>query len=168
MKEKDLHIEYDTQQIIMFVEKEDGTYGPLQTGAYMVKNYIDDFWFKKKNLEKELVSKLKEAQISPVYYYMLLEELSVAELASRVGIRRSRVKRHFKPKYFKRIKLSLLQRYAEVFGIPVSNMLQVIVIKQNDEYKSYFIKDEELKGVDIKQNKTKNPLLVVTKIEGKL
>lgn len=167
MKEKDIYVEYEPQQLIMYVEKDDGSYGALQTGSFPSKEYLDDFWFKKKNLEKELANRLKEGEISPVYYYMLLTEISESELATRVGISNSKVKKHLKPEYFKKIRLDILQRYAEVFDVPVANMLQIILIKQGDEFKSSFIKDEELKGIEIKQEKTKNPLISVTKIERK-
>ncbi len=126
MKEKDVKVEYDPQQVVMFVEKEDGSYGPLQTGAYMAKNYLDDYFLKMDKLKKELTQQLKEGKISPISYYMVLQELSVAELALRVGVRRARVRKHLKPEYFKKIKPDLLEQYAEVFGVTVSNMVQMI------------------------------------------
>jgi len=44
MKEADAKVEYQEHQMLLYVEKSDGSYGPLQTGSYMSKNYIDDFW----------------------------------------------------------------------------------------------------------------------------
>ena len=40
MKEKDGIIDCPQQQLILYVEKEDGTYEPLQTGSYLTKNSL--------------------------------------------------------------------------------------------------------------------------------
>lgn len=167
MKEKDAHIDFIQQQCIMYVEKKDGTYGPMQTGSYITKNYLDDFWLKQGNLEESLVHKLKEGEISSVFYYMTLEELSPAELASRVKISKRKVKKHLIPVHFQKIKLSLLKRYADVFNIPVANMFQIIITRQDKYWKSHFQQENNNKKMIIEQIKTKNPFVVVTKFEEK-
>ncbi|UCG27754.1 MAG: hypothetical protein JSV24_12410, partial [Bacteroidales bacterium] len=85
MKEKDLYVDYKPQQHIYYVEKEDNKYGPIISGSFLAKNYLDDYWFKQKNLEMSLRNKILEGEISPVYYYMTLQELSIADLALRVN-----------------------------------------------------------------------------------
>ncbi len=52
MKEKDGYSECPEQQVILYVEKEDGKYEAIQTGSYLSANYLDDFFLKRKNLEK--------------------------------------------------------------------------------------------------------------------
>lgn len=165
MKEKDIHQDYEPQQLIMYVEKEDGTYGPIQTGSYLTKNYLDDFWQKKRSLEKKLSEQLAANKISPIYYYMVLTELSEAELAARAGLATFRVKRHLKAKHFHKVKLSVLQRYAEVFDIPVANFFQLLLFQEKDEMKSYFIKDKSPELIEIAQHRTNNPNLVITHIK---
>ena len=54
MKEKDGYSECPEQQVILYVEKEDGKYEAIQTGSYLSANYLDDFFLKRKNLEKML------------------------------------------------------------------------------------------------------------------
>ena len=153
MKEKDAYIDYKPHQLILYVEKEDGSYGSYQTGSYIAKNFLDDFWLKRRHLQESLVKELKDGKISHVGFYMTLEELSVAELASRVRISTARVKKHLKPFHFGKISLPLLSRYAEVFDVPLSNMFQIIVTGRED--------------LKVKQEKTNTPLVVVTKIEEK-
>ncbi len=167
MKEKDIFVDYKSHQLILYAEKEDGTYGPIQSGSYISKNYIDDFWLKKKNLEKSLVEKLKEGEISPIYYYMTMDELSEKELAARVKICRSKLRKHLKPEHFPKIKLSLLKRYADVFNIPVVNFFQILIIKKDKEFISNIYKDEKLVNINIEQLPTKNPLVVITRIDDK-
>lgn len=156
MKEKDLYVDYKPQQHVYYVEKEDQHYGPVISGSFLAKNYLDDYWFKQKNLELSLRKRMLDGEISPVYYYMTLQELSVADLASRVKISRSKLKKHFHPEHFSKMGIPLLKKYAEVFDIPVSNLFQIIITKE-----------EEKEKFDVTQLATKNPSLVLTKIECK-
>jgi len=165
MKEKDIKEEYDPQQLIVYVEKEDGSYGPIQTGSYLSKNYLDDFWDKRINLEKQLSNDLISNKISPIYYYMVLCELSVAELASRVGLSKFKVKRHLQAVYFDRMRLSVLKRYAHVFNEPVANLLQLIRFEDKEDIKSHYIKKETPTDFMIDQAHTNNPNIVITTIK---
>ena len=156
MKEKELYVDYKPQQHIYYVEKEDQQYGPIVSGSYLSKNYLDDYWLKQKNLELSLRTKVIEDKISPIEYYMTLQELSIADLAARVNIRRTKLKKYLKPQFFNKISLPLLSKFAEVFDVPVANLFQVIITKE-----------DERSRMEINQLSTKNPAFVVTKIESK-
>lgn len=153
MKEEDLLVDFIPQQLILYAEKEDGSYGPVQTGSDMAKNHLDDYWFKYNNLQKSLMNQLINNEISSIQYYMILFELSPSELASRVGISTYRLKRHLKPEVFNKIRISLLQRYAVVFNVPIANMFQMILTTNEN-------------GPLIEQRATKNRNMVITKIQG--
>jgi hypothetical protein len=153
MKEKDARVDYEPHQLILYVEKEDGSYGPIKTGSYITKNYVDDFWLKRKHLEEKCLEMLKNGEISPVGYFMILEELTDAEMAMRVNLSKGKVKKHKQPEYFEKISINLLRRYAEVFNVSLANMFLVIVITKEN--------------IRIKQVKTENPAVVITKIEEK-
>ena len=75
-KEKDAYIDYEPQQLIMYVEKEDGTFGPIQTGSYITKNYLDDFWEKMLKLKNSLLEQLKKNEITPIYFYKLIHDFN--------------------------------------------------------------------------------------------
>ncbi|HOO71698.1 MAG TPA: hypothetical protein PK926_08040 [Spirochaetota bacterium] len=153
MKEKEVRVEgKDTHQLIMYVEKEDGSYDSIMTGSYLVKNYVDDFWEKKQRLEQEFLEKIKNGEVSPIALYMMLEELTEIELAGRVGISVRKVRKHLKPEYFETMTLKTLKRYAEVFDVPVINLLQAIVTKKS--------------GLQISIEKTNNPLFCFLRVEG--
>jgi transcriptional regulator with XRE-family HTH domain len=156
MKEKELYVDYKPQQHIYYVEKEDQQYGPIVSGSFLSKNYLDDYWLKKKNLELSLRTKVIDDKISPIEYYMTLQELSIADLAARVNIRRTKLKKYLKPQFFNKIRLPLLSKFAEVFDVPVANLFQVIITKEDDRSR-----------LDINQLNTQNPAFVVTKIESK-
>ena len=125
MKEKEGIVDCPEQQLILYVEKEDGTYGPLQTGSYLTKNYIDDYYEKRNRLEASLKEQLRRREISPVAYYMTLTDLSVAETAARVGISQRKVKKHMQPGNFVKIPPAVLDRYAVVFNVSAAAMKEL-------------------------------------------
>ena len=156
MKEKELYVDYKPQQHVYYVEKEDEQYGPIISGSYLAKNYLDDYYLKQKNLELSLRKKVIEGEISPIEYYRTLQDLSIADLAARVRIRRNKLKKYLNPEFFNKIHIPLLSKFAEVFDIPVANFFQVLITRE-----------EERSTLDINQLNTKNPTFVVTKIESK-
>jgi hypothetical protein len=132
MKEKDAIIDYEPHQLMLYVEKDDGTFGPMITGSYLSKNYIDDFFEKMEKLRLSLLQQLKENQISPIEYYRVIHDFNVFELSRRTELSLFKVKRHLKVKGFKNATVSDLTKYAEVFDIPVSNLFQVITVENRD------------------------------------
>lgn len=162
MKEKDAFVDYEPQQLIMYVEKEDGSFGPIQTGSYISKNYLDDFWQKMMKLRNSLLEKLKNNEITPIYFYKLIHDFNDVELSRRSGIPVFKVKRHQKVKSFKKISLSDMSKYAYAFDIPVANLLQAIVVEGNENNAD---SDKDQQPLLVKQTRTKNEFLVITKIE---
>ncbi|MDP4281731.1 MAG: helix-turn-helix transcriptional regulator [Bacteroidota bacterium] len=125
MKEKEGYVDCPKQQLILYVEKEDGKYGPMQTGSYITRNYLDDFESKQKSLEESLRHQVINGEISPVHYFMVMEDLTISELASRVKLRKAKVRKHLLPGYFKEISAEILNSYAEVFNIQVNDLLEL-------------------------------------------
>ncbi|MCK9219667.1 MAG: helix-turn-helix transcriptional regulator [Bacteroidales bacterium] len=167
MKEKDGFINCPEQQMILYVEKDDGKYGPMQTGSYISSNFLDDFFTKRKNLEKDLRDQLCLGKISPIQYYRILEDLTLSELSARVGIRKSKVKKHLDIKGFGDITAAELVKYALVFNVPVPNLLQVILVEINQEIESLITLENKTGNIFISQTGTANPYFVLTKIEEK-
>jgi transcriptional regulator with XRE-family HTH domain len=165
MKEKDVKIDLNDQQMMIYAEKQDGSISPIHTGSLMVNKYIDEFREMTEKLLTALNEKLKKGEISPVYYFMTMEELSVADLASRAGISKSSVKKHLDLKGFKKASVEDLKRYADAFNVPVANFFQVIrTIEDKKWYTGYHESNEKSEAVLISQVKTDNPLIVETKI----
>jgi hypothetical protein len=162
MKEKEAYVDFEPQQLIMYVEKEDGTFGPIQTGSYISKNYLDDFWEKTVKLRNSLLEKLKKNEITPIYFYKTIHDFNDVELSRRTKIPVRKVKQHQKVNCFKKAKLSDLQKYAYAFDIPVSNLLQTIVVEDNE---SKAESDQSKQLIEVKQTRTENPFVVITKIE---
>lgn len=168
MKEKEGIIDCPEQQMILYVEKEDGNYGPIQTGSYISANFLDDYFLKRRNLERALRQQVANGEISPVKYYMVLEDLSLSELSARAGIRKSRVQKHMETRNFGKITLTELHRYADVFNIPPANLLQLLLVKVDSDFESHLIIENQAKSISVAQEKTRNPYIVLTKIEERL
>jgi len=158
-------VDYPEQQMILYVEKDNGQYGPMQTGSYISANYMDDYNFKRRNLESELRKELISGAISPVKFYMVFVDLSLSELASRTGIRKSRVKKHLDPGHFRSATVDELTRYASVFNIPAANLLQVVLISDQGKPEPALILENRSDKISVEQIPTANPCIVLTKIE---
>ncbi|MFW5793114.1 MAG: hypothetical protein ACOCWC_02430 [Bacteroidota bacterium] len=153
MKEKELYVDFQPQQAVYYVEKEDSSYGPIVSGSQLSHDYLDDFYKKRGNLEKNLRDKMANNEISPVYYYMLLQEMGLGDLAPRVGVSKRRLKKHFKAEVFKKLPLNLIKKYADVFNVPLSNMMQVVIIKEEDN-----------KSLEIEKLRTNNDCFEILRV----
>lgn len=154
MKEKEACINLDLPPLVLYVEKEDGSYGRTESASYLADHYLDDYFDKLKKWDHDLKEQLDKGEISPVYYYMIMLALGEGDLASRVGISRRKLKKHFKMQAFEKISLKMLKAYADVFDVPVSNMLHFMIVKEKDQ--------EKLK---ISYQKSNNPYITILKIE---
>ncbi|MBN1577335.1 MAG: hypothetical protein JW913_12325 [Chitinispirillaceae bacterium] len=150
MKENDARVDYDPHQLLLYVEKEDGTYGPLQTGAYAAKNYLGDFIEKRGRIVQDGIEKLKNGQTSPVAHYLQFYSMTTADLAARAAVPLAKVKKHLTPAGFAGASLDTLRRYAEVFDLPLANLFALIVPKKD--------------GITITARKTTNPLFTIIEI----
>lgn len=63
--------------------------------------------------------------VSPIVYYMELHKMDVQILASYVDIWKWRVKRHLKPKIFRKLSDNILQKYADVFEISIKELKNI-------------------------------------------
>lgn len=149
MKEKDAQFKTD-RKLILYVEKKDGAFRPIETGSYMIETHFEDFLEKRQHLKNNYTNKLKNGEISPIEYYRILINISIGDLASRIGLSSRKVKKHLLPENFKTIKLEILKRYADVFRVPVANMFQIL--------------DQDESNQKFKQIQSENPFMVTTTI----
>jgi hypothetical protein len=122
MKEKDIYIDYKTHEIILYAEKEDESYAPVVCGSYAAKHHLDEFFRLKENLDLSLRQKIREGKFSPIYYFMLMQDMGPGDLAKRIGISKRKLGKHFKPAVFIKLNDAMLQKYAVVFGVSVKKI----------------------------------------------
>ena len=135
MKEKEGYVDCPEQQMILYVEKEDGEYGPIQTGSFLTKNYLDDYFTKRNNLIASLQEQIRSGEISPVKFFLILEDLTISELSSRTRIPSRKIKKHLLPLHFGQLPEGILHKYATVFNVTVEQLLKADpgTDQQNDE-----------------------------------
>jgi hypothetical protein len=166
MKEQEIKVDFKAHQLILYAEKEDDSIGPVLSGSYMTMNHLADFYQIWGGLEKELFGKLVKREISPIARFKELEELTTSELASRTGIAKRKVRRHLIHRHFMKANVEELQRYADVFNIPVANFFQIISTRQDAKWNmGYNVEAVKKMALTISQEITENPLLVITNPE---
>jgi len=76
-------------------------------------------------------------KLSPIAFYMELNIMNPAILASYTGISRWKVRRHLKMKHFKKLSPAVLAKYAEALNISPAELIDIerirkIVFKHED------------------------------------
>lgn len=150
MKEEEAYVDYDPHQLLLYVERSDGTYGALQTGAFAAKNYLTDYLENRSTTIASGIEKLKNGETSSIAFYMELNWMTVADVAARTELSRAKVRKQCVPAGFAEASIDDLCRYAEVFDITIADFFQVIVPKKN--------------GISLKVKKTVNPLFTIIEI----
>lgn len=125
MKEQDAQVACDSQQVLLYVEKDDGSYGPCQTGAWMTAHHLDDFLAKQEYFRRKARRELLGAQTSPVGYYLQLRSMTPADLGARVGLSTRRVRRDCTIEGFSRLTIAQALRYADVFAVTLAELFEV-------------------------------------------
>lgn len=74
---------------------------------------------------EEARMKVLSGKVSPVVYYMEKNLLDPMNLSMMAGIALWRVKWHFKPGVFKRLRENTLKKYAEAFNITVEQLKNI-------------------------------------------
>jgi hypothetical protein len=103
---------------LLYATDENGNYTTeLSTGwepkSIALSNSIADISERTEEARKLVLN----GEASPIMYFMELNKMDLAVLASYVGMWQWRVKRHFNAEIFKKLSDSKLSKYAAAFGI---------------------------------------------------
>ena len=108
---------------VCYVKDKDGKYTTdLSIGWDVKKQALDNAWDDIKERVAEAALKVKNGEISPVFYFMELKLMDVPLLSGYTGFWKLTVKRHFKPRVFKRLDDKKLAIYAKAFDITVDEL----------------------------------------------
>ena len=106
-----------------YVKGDDGKYDTGLSKGWSVKaEALESAWDDIDNEVEEARTAVQNGKKSPVYFFMKKELMDDSILASYVGMMKFRVKWHFKPGVFKRLKHATLLKYAKVFNISVEEL----------------------------------------------
>lgn len=77
-----------------------------------------------------LRQQLVDGEISPIGFYAGMIRMTVEDLAARVRLRRSAVRRHLTPAGFARTRVSELEAYARQFDVCVADFFQLLELRE--------------------------------------
>ena len=108
---------------VCYVKDKDGKYTTdLSIGWDVKKQALDNAWDDIKERVTEAAAKVKNGEISPVFYFMELNFMYLTLLSSYTGFWKWTIKRHFKPFVFKTLSDKKLGIYAKTFDIGVDEL----------------------------------------------
>jgi hypothetical protein len=108
---------------VCYAVDESGKYVTVLSTGWTPKNAaLKQAWEVVNEKVEEVKWKVLEGKLSPVAYYMEKNIMDMKLLSQYTGISKWRIKRHLKPKNFKKLNNETLSRYAEAFEIPLASL----------------------------------------------
>ncbi len=72
-----------------------------------------------------ILEKIRDGELSPLAYHMARHQMDPRLLAGYAGLFAWQVRRHMKPKAFRRLRPETLNRYAAIFRVSPAELLRV-------------------------------------------
>ncbi|MCF8029404.1 MAG: hypothetical protein K9K39_00740 [Desulfohalobiaceae bacterium] len=111
---------------VNYALNENGEYELVPSYGWEVKTVtLKQAWEEILQSVEDVLEKVKAGRLSPLAYHMVAHQMDEKLLAKYAGLSRWRVKRHLKPRGFRRLKPGILQRYAWVFELGQEELCHV-------------------------------------------
>ena len=109
---------------VQYAVDEDGKYVKTFSSGWEPKNIVNDLAWQDIQDAMDLANeKIESGKASPILFYMAKNQMNITLLADYVEISKWKVKRHLKPRGFKKLKQEQIENYAKVFGISTDELL---------------------------------------------
>jgi hypothetical protein len=116
----------DDRQEVCYAVDDDGRYVMTGSAGWEPKNIANrQAWQLIDIAASKALDKVKAGKASPLAYHMANHQMSVGLLAKYAGINRLKVWLHLRPGPFRRLAPEMLERYADAFGMPGSELKSV-------------------------------------------
>ena len=111
---------------VVYAVDEDGRYEAVPSYGWDPKTVaLRQAWERILAELATIADKVARGELSPLAWHMTRHQMTPALLAKYVRINRWRIRRHMKAKPFRQLEAPLLERYAEVFGIPAADLTRI-------------------------------------------
>lgn len=130
MKKKDIpqqpHRLYEGETKAVYALNDKGELEMAQTSGWEVETdvlqqAIDEI----QRLTDEALKRVCSGESSPLEYHMYAQRMDLPMLAQAVGRFKWQVRKHLKPKYFRKLKQQQLNLYAKVLGIDTAALQKI-------------------------------------------
>jgi len=126
MKKKDVPQDIgmtDGVMEIIYAVNQEGRYELVQSAGWEPKKItLNQAWDVIIDEVNDVIKQVKAGKLSPLAFHMAKNQMNISLLAKYVRINRLRIRRHLKPTIFKKLKPSILQKYAVIFGISTDEL----------------------------------------------
>lgn len=110
---------------LCYATDEKGNYTTVHSTGWSPKNTaLLQAWELVNEKLDETKEKVLSGELSPLAFFMEQNVMTVKLLSQYTGISKWKVKRHIKPKYFKKLDDLILQKYADTLNITVQDLKQ--------------------------------------------
>jgi hypothetical protein len=127
-KNKELKYDPNTNWFISYEKDPEGNYtAVMDEPVFGGKEKLIDQLYQTRAKEFALLKEqLLNGEISPIKLFMQNQMLEIKDVALRMKISVSKVKKHLTPEGFTKIDIQTLQKYAKVFGLSIVDFFQFI------------------------------------------
>jgi len=103
---------------LQYALDENNNYVAVKSVGWEPKNIVmQQAWNEvNENIENAL-KEVKEGKKSPIFFFMYKNIMDIKLLSEYTGFWQLTIRRHFKPKVFKRLSNNILGKYCKVFGL---------------------------------------------------
>lgn len=109
---------------VQYAVDENGKYVKTFSKGWEPKNIVNELaWEDIQEMVDLADKKINAGKASPIMHFMAKNQMDVTLLADYVELSKWKVKRHLKPRGFKKIKKDQLENYAKVFNISVDELV---------------------------------------------
>jgi hypothetical protein len=112
-------------RLVMYETGPDGRCSPELRKSDMDAQ-ISEYYEQREKEFMRLHGRLFAGELSPVGFFIELQRLSPQEVAARMRLRPSVVKRHSTPAGFESVPVETLRRYARLFDVAVADFFQFV------------------------------------------
>lgn len=116
---------YGGHRKLLYAVNDSGHYEPARSDGWEAESFATQMALAELDaLEQAALQAWRAGQASPLRCLMYRYRLDEAALGQITGLWQWRIRRHFRPQVYRRLKPVLLARYADAFGLDIAELIR--------------------------------------------
>ena len=117
---------YSGNKKAIYATDKNGEYGIIASSGWTVEEEVTrQALTELERLANEAHKDVKSAKRSTLYFHMYDRRMDLQTLAQSTGLFQWRIKRHFKPEIFKKLRTKTLNRYGAALGLSTAELCSI-------------------------------------------